>query len=291
MNAIRLPNHPGGGTDHRLADIRARLDVANDRARLLWTIDVDGLDEAPEQVSRLRELINHCWARGSRNASPASVVVTCRSDTGSRTKEDLISRWLDTPEPDLVDGVGFVEFDDFVAHELVDAARLLNGAPEQRIIRAASPIAAGAPDQYPPVSEDILRSLRHPVVWGRYASLPESDRTGVLDREAVCLKRLAEQLHGRFLRRCLARKRWRDDLMLERALPAIAQASSDRRAYVPEAWDGACEMYLDRTEARNLYTESLSYGIVERDAGRSWRWGHPFLVAYLATLAGGDAHE
>jgi hypothetical protein len=79
--------------------------------------------------------------------------------------------------------------------------------------------------------------------------------------------------------------------MLERALPAIAQASSDRRAYVPEAWDGACEMYLDRTEARNLYTESLSYGIVERDAGRSWRWGHPFLVAYLATLAGGDAHE
>jgi hypothetical protein len=291
VTTARLPGHQGGGADRCLGDIRARLEVANGSRRTLWTIDLDGIDEAPDQFRQLRELINLCWARGSRDASPASLVVTCRSETGSRTREIFISRWLDTPEPDLVDGVGFIELNDFVAHELVDAARLLNGAPEQRIIRTASPSEVGVPQHSTPVPEEILQSLRHPLVWGGYASLPEPDRSGILDGEPVPLGRLAEQLHGRFLRRCQVRKRWKDDRMLQRALPAVARHNAGPPPYAPEAWDQVCQSYLDRTEARDLYNESLSYGIIERDAGRSWRWGHLFLVDYLATLSGGAADE
>jgi hypothetical protein len=40
-----------------------------------------------------------------------------------------------------------------------------------------------------------------------------------------------------------------------------------------------------------LCHECLSYGIIVRDAGRTWRWGHPFLVDYIATLGGGHTGE
>jgi hypothetical protein len=288
ITAIRLPSHQRGGVDRSLGDICARLATANGSRRPLWTIDLDGVDEAPEQFSQIRKVINLCWARGSTAASPASVVVTCRLDTGSRTREGLISQWLDTPEPDLAPGVGYIELNDFVGDELVDAARLLNGEPEQRIIQTASLGGPGSHQHPPPVAEDILKSLRHPVVWGGYASLTEAERSGVLNRERPQLHRLAEQLHARFLRRCKTRKRWRDYRMLERALPHVARATDGHPPYTHDTWDRGCAPCLDWPEARDLYNESLSYGIIERDAARSWRWGHPFLVDYLAALGGGD---
>ena len=79
--------------------------------------------------------------------------------------------------------------------------------------------------------------------------------------------------------------------MLELALPAVARALTGTPPYRLESWDQACELHLDRTEARELYSEGLSYGIIERDAGRAWRWGHPFLADYLASADGGDAGE
>jgi hypothetical protein len=79
--------------------------------------------------------------------------------------------------------------------------------------------------------------------------------------------------------------------MLERALPKVARATTGPPPYAYDDWDRACQSCLDRPEAGDLYSESLSYGIIERDAARSWRWGHPFLVDYLAALGGGDADE
>jgi hypothetical protein len=291
VTLVRLPGRPFCSLDRRLADTSARLEVANGSRRPLWTIDLDGIDEAPERFSQLRELINLCWARGCRDASPASIVATCRSDTGSRTRTDLISQWIDTPEPDLARGVGFVELDEFVGDELVEAAVKLNFAPEQRIIRAMANDSNDAPQHSPTVSGEILQALRHPVIWGGYASLPEADRNGVLDGGQVQLDRLAGQLYDRFLRRCKTRTRWRDQRMLELALPKVARAIVSPPPYSPKDWDQACQRYLGLAEARDLYFESLSYGIIKRDASPSWRWGHLFLVDYLARLDGGDADE
>ena len=281
VTALTLARLPGGlgSVDRFLRDIRVRLNVANKPQRPLWTIDLDGVDEAPDRVSQLRNLIRVCWAQGRRDASPASVLVSCRSETGSRAKENLISKWLDTPDPRLVDGVGFVELDNFVGDELVHAASLLNGAPEQRIILAAS--LEAAPQRPPTVSTEILQSLRHPVVWGEYASLDPARRNGILDHEQVQLDHLAEQLHERFLRRCRDRKFWRDGLMLECTLPEVARVVTGAPPYSSESWDQACQLCLDRTEARYLYDESLSYGIIERDSGPTWRWRHQFLLEYL----------
>jgi hypothetical protein len=288
ITSVRLPSGPLGGVDRSLGNIRARLETANDSRRPLCIIDLDGIDEAPARIAEIRELINLCWARGIPENSPASVVVTCRSEAGSRTKADLISHWLGTPEPDLVQGVGFVALDNFSVHELVDAARLLNGEPEERIIRASGAGMAGYAVYSAAVPEKILLSLRHPVVWGCYASLPELDRNRVLDSNSSSLNSLAQQLHDRFFRRCQKRRSWRNVQMLKRTLPEIARSTANSGPPYPEStWDLACEQCIDSSEARDLYNESLSYGIIEQDSGRSWRWVHSFLVDYLITLDGG----
>lgn len=292
LTVARLPGRQHGGSDRCLHHVRARLDVANGPGpdRPLWTIDLDGIDEAPDRYSQIRELINLCWAGGRREVSPASLVVTCRSPNGSRVRECLIGQWLDMPEPVLAEGVSVLHVGDFIDNELLSAARLLNGAPEQRIIRSLSTEEPLVTDSMLPVPDEVLQTLRHPVVWGGYATLPEHDRHGILDQQSAPLIRLAAQLHDRFLRRCRVRRRWRDERMLECALPMVARTIMGTPPYRIESWDQACELCLDRTESRDLYAESLSYGIIERD-GRDWRWGHPFLAGYLATTEGGHASE
>ena len=106
--AARLPHRRHGGSDGSFSTIRSRLDAANAGRCPIWTIDLDGVDEAPERRSELSQLIRLCWAHGSLTDSPASLVVTCRTTTGTRTREWLISHWLGTPEPDLAANVGFV---------------------------------------------------------------------------------------------------------------------------------------------------------------------------------------
>ncbi len=292
VTAVRLPKGGRAGVDQYLGDVFARLTIANGNRRPLWTIDLDGIDEAPERVAPIRTLINLCWARGSRDASPASLVASCRAEAGYRSKEDLVAQWLDTPEPGLVDGIGFVELGDFTDQEIVDAARLLNGTPERRIIWEGTRSAGAVRHDFAPVPDQILLSLRHPVVWGGYASLPEAERNGVLDGERIHLDHLAERFCVRFLVRCRTRKRWRDAQGLESALKKVAHATNIRRPpYSIDDWDQASQVCLDRAEARDLYHESLSYGLIKREASRSWRWGHPFLADYLASVLGGGTHE
>jgi hypothetical protein len=221
-------------------------------------------------------------------------VVTCRASTGTRTRENLIADWLGVADTDLAQNVGFVSLGPFLDHELLDAARLINGRPERRIARTLTPPHSGAASgqvaHTTPVPNDILRTLRHPVVWGSYASLQEPERDGVLDQDPVHLGSLARRLLTRFLGRCYLRKGWSDDLMVQRALPQLARAVTGPPLSF-DSWTRGCAPCLGRSEAQNLYHECLSYGIIERDAGSGWRWCHQFLVAHLAACVGGDAHE
>ncbi|HYH63333.1 MAG TPA: hypothetical protein VD866_01405 [Urbifossiella sp.] len=291
----RMPGRRAGGLDRTLADVRARLDHANPGRRPLWTIDLDGVDEAPEQRSDLQHLIRLCWANGNPAASPAALVVTCRASTGTRARDDLIARWLGIADPELAQNVGLITVGQFLDHELLEAARLINGRPERRIVwtlaRPESATAGSRVAHTTLVPSDILRTLRHPVVWGSYASLHEPDRDGILDGNPVHLGNLARRLLTRFLGRCHLRKWWSDDLMVERALLQLARAVTGPPPHSLDAWTQGCAPCLGLTEAHNLYHECLSYGIIERDASLGWRWCHQFLVAHLAACEGGDTHE
>jgi hypothetical protein len=130
--------------------------------------------------------------------------------------------------------------------------------------------------------------LRHPVIWGGYTSLSEAERDRVLNRELPYLNRLAKLLYDRFLRKCQARRQWRDERMLERALTEIATVTPNTRPYPADTWDQACLQCLGQREGEDLYHESLSYGLIERDQGTSWRWAHPFLSEFFARGSGND---
>jgi hypothetical protein len=288
INSVRFPGCPGARTDQCLTEVRARLNVANLTTRLLWTIDLDGIDEAPDRRVDLQHLINVCWAGGSCERSPASLVVTCRSPSGTRPFEELVSEWIATPEPDLVQGIGSVSVGEFVNEDLVQAAQLLGGQPEKRIIRIleqdlVSTSNSLLPDEEP-IVDDTLQALRHPVVWGNYASMGESDRAGVLDGNPTSLARLAERFFKRFLLRCAARERWSDNRMLEQALRAAAHHSiTGTPPFNIRDWEHGCAPSLGQSESHLLYRESLTYGLIRRETRASWRWRHRFVVDYLAS--------
>jgi hypothetical protein len=313
INRLRMPGFCTGNADSSLSAIRERLQVANQHARPTWTINLDGIDETPNRRTEIRHLINQCWAQGSSENSPASLIVTCRSsEADQRARIHLASEWIGTPEPDLVTGVGFVSVGEFLDQDLAHAAELLNGVSGQRILDALNfnandgkysgppgrasiafdfPSALGAESRLSdrrsdtePIAAEILQALRHPVVWGGFASLSENERIGILDGDQASLGRLADLFVKRFIIRCRARKKWSDCSLLEKALCTASRSITKSPPFSPQDWESACCQFLSTAEARDLYSEGLTYGLVRRESGPGWRWGHRFVIDYLAGL-------
>jgi hypothetical protein len=240
------------------------------------------VDEAPNEIQKLRRVINLCWANGNRDAAPASLLISCRTDRDVRNRNELVSKWISTPQPDFVAGIGYVEVDDFTPNELEELAVLLGGEPERRI--HPTTLAEGGLSLRP-VREEILSLLRHPVVWGVYAVMTETERSTVLDGEVTLLNHLARKLCERFRRRCHNRRFWRDGALLQPALVAISQATMRpdiAQMYTQGQWDENGVMFLDRSEVKVLFSECLSYGLVERESKDKWRWSHRIVAEYLA---------
>lgn len=279
-----------------MTHVFARLNEANGERRPLLLIDLDGLDEAGRYTRDLERLINRCWANDRVEDSPASIIATCRSETGEDPCEDLV-KWLDLgPHPSrLKDRIGCVVLDDFSEHELSVAARRLNDEPEQRLLDALMSsrtvglemdVFAGPKD----VDAHVIRSLRSPVVWGGYASLEKGMRDRVLDGDVGALDVLANGLLQRFWLRCKSRDESlaRDLALSQQALRGVAVRHNADSIYANDDFIAACrEEGLSIYESQVLSKECLSYGVIERESKGSWRWTHPFVTSYLARGAKG----
>jgi hypothetical protein len=288
INGIRLPGNPVTGLDYSLSEIRARLNVANPGARPIWTIDLDGIDEAPDRLNDLYHLIRKCWANGNREHSPASLVITCRSPAigGSQDRTDLVNKWLNIIDPALVCGVGFVSLGFFLPDELVRAARLVGGHPETRIVRTlTSRFTDGQVERFTdiePISPEMIQSLQHPVVWGTYASFSDVDvRNRILDQEPEYIADFCNRILRRFFTRCRRRRAWSDNLMIENALASVAKSLIGPPPYTKKDWELGCGGYLGDAERSFLYHECLTYGLIQREAGAGWRWRHQFIVHHM----------
>lgn len=291
ITQLRLPKEWSNSPDRDLKHVFARLNEANGERRPLLLIDLDGLDEAGRHTRELKRLINRCWANDRIKDSPASIVATCRSETGEDPCEDLV-KWLDMgPEPwRIMNRIGCVILDDFSERELSVAARQLNDEPEQRLLDALTPsrmvvlemdVLAGPKD----VEDHIIRSLLSPVVWGGYASLEKGMRDRVLDGDVEALNVLAKRLLRRFWQRCGLRDESlaKDIALGQQALRGVAVRHDGESSYANEDFTGACqEEGLGMCESQVLLKECLSYGVVERESKGSWRWTHPFVTSYLA---------
>lgn len=296
MTKLRLPNAESNGPDHDLSSVFARLKMANDNRRPLLLVDLDGIDEAPDQRDQLANLIRICWANGDVDKSPASVIATCRSETSDDPWKYIIRYFLMGSDSSRIkDRIGWVNLDDFNRAELSEAARRLNGEPEQRLLDAltSSRSVGFGMERFPgfkDVEAHVLSSLQSPIVWGGYASLEDdSDRDRVLDGDIAALDLLAEKLIESFWYRCWSRKRLvvSSRNLAEEALRRVAVRCSNGE-YSDSQFVEACkDAGLGHPESLMLSEECLSYGVIEQVGLGSWRWTHPFVTSYLARRANG----
>ena len=294
ITLLRLPDGENFGRDRSLEEFRARLATANPGAEVLWTIDLDGVDEAQDRRTELTELIRRCWNEGRHDGSPASLLVSCRAASPTEMLIQ-VSAFLGAMEPARVlDRVGVVNVDEFSDDELADAAALCDGPPEERILRAlrADTGLGVTPDlgEATQVREDVLESLHHPVVWGHYSDLDESRRSGVLDGDPASLGELASRVLDRFFLSCRNRRLWSDPRHLRDALTSVARVAGARLSHPVEQFEDLGAPVLGGTESSLLYAECESYGLVGREKKTYWRWRHQFLVDCLAGSLEGEVH-
>src|SRR5262249_36828628 len=110
-----------------------------------------------------------------------------------------------------------------------------------------------------------------------------------LDGRAQALDRLAADFLERFYRK--ARSRCEGHFPSDRAEQALRRvARGDPTAQgdgsFRQDWSGRMLGAFNESEARLLYEEALSYGLIRLDQNDTWRWRHAF-VGHFLTRSGG----
>lgn len=269
-----------------------RLRTANPTATTVLLVDIDAVDELRQQDrGEVHELIRR-WVSGRLAGSAAKLVVSCRPEQAGERGLQLALRTLTGMPYDLATAqVGTVYVGDFSEDELIEAARMLAGGAERRLLASgvfSSPEGAVFEAGVQPVSPQIADSLRHPVVWGAYATLNPVEREGVLNGLPNGTARLAGALVDRFLDKCVNRGSLGLEITrLEEALRRVARAAPHPRFVQQEIWVTGCADLIGGPAATMLYREALTYGLIVEDGSFLWRWRHPFLAPYLL----GTTHE
>jgi hypothetical protein len=270
-----------------------RLKVANENVHLVLAIDIDALDEAsPLCHGELSRLIRKWFDCGKGIGS--NLVISCRPRQHSRNVEHaLIRDWLGNENPDAVaQQVGFVEVDDFDDEEFDEANRLL-GPNGNAPINAESQWATLADRRRFPFGTDgrvqaapspVAGSLRHPVVWGVFASLASRDRQRILDGSADGVSILAKSFIDRFLIKCVVRRN--HQIQDGHLLAALCNIARSAIALAPlfgkrDHWDSLCPPLLNQEESTFLYNEAVSYGLIDEEEPTKWRWRHEFVANWL----------
>ena len=135
-----------------------------------------------------------------------------------------------------------------------------------------------------PVADEIIESLRHPVVWGAYSELHPAQREMVVSANLAGTRLLAERLVNRFLQKCRARPSivWQTDHLAEGLRRVASAAQSSLPSYgVQDVWVAGCRDLIGELAANELYGEALTYGLIVEDERWRWRWRHLFLTPYL----------
>ena len=285
---------PGNGLrpDPTIDTVLRRLREANPSARSVLLIDIDGLEEAGTLGGHpVRQLVRAYWNGGC--ASGVTILVSCRPNETRREAfvGSLLGRLFDCADSSMLrDQVPVVWVEDFTRVELAEAARALGPAYEsfaEWLLAQDAPLndatASSGPDiSYP---ERLVESLRHPVVWGAFAGLPELDRQRVLDGDPDGQAMLASGFLARFRGKCRDRQPGFHENHADAGLIAVAQSTRRPPPYSRRGdWIARASSVLGAQEAAFLFGEAVTYGLVEQESQDGWRWRHPFVADHLAGL-------
>src|SRR5205823_4204171 len=123
---------PTDTLDHAIG----RLKRANSGRTVVLVIDIDAVDEAnPANHGELCRLIR-LWLDGGDRGIGAKLLVSCRQRISNQSgRLTLVRNWIGGEYPESWIGrVGMVEVTDFDLTELAEAAKLLGGDPEARLL-------------------------------------------------------------------------------------------------------------------------------------------------------------
>ncbi len=272
---------------------------------------LDGLDEmyrASDALNVLHRLIQWCWQEeaqvrsGERSEHRMTLVVTCRD------ARDVMPSFLGLGGRGIRIGEGLgpkvLTLGDFTREELRAIAQEQAAGVYPRIERAL----AGKPDESEPVPNElaapqivggksknqgssvrpadrgIVEALRHPVIWRALLELRPQQQDRAMDGDKMATGELAQVVVDRFVGKVMVRARglFLDEDAVRIALQAIAAAGryfpSDHTHTYAENWETPiCTRPgtpMNDAQARSLYREAISGGLIEEVGAQVWRWRH-----------------
>ncbi len=282
-------------------EVLRRVRLANDgQERPLIVVNVDGLDEATdEHKNELRQLVDVCRAQQPPSPYAFVLLLTARltDPAPERTRNRLIQILTSAHHPsELAHEFGFVPVGDFEDDELQRAiAELpppLRGRLEEAIqILSGQPSATATlgegvyqePDR-PVPDRALLSSLRHPALWGEFLDIDPETQGRVLDGQREAMHQLARRFLDRFFYKVLLRHPAWPQPDVQQALIRIGRRfpSGEQRGRRTQHWlaPASEQGLLRHSEARDLFHEAVSYGMIREDK-EEWWWRHGFVGDYL----------
>jgi hypothetical protein len=281
-------------------EVIRRVRLANEgEQRPLLIINVDGLDEASdEHRQELKRLLDACRTQQPPSPYGLVVLITARliGPNPERTRDSLIRILTSAHFPaELAHQFGFVSVRDFSDDELqlaiVQMPRPLRGRLEE-----ALRFLSWQPSQTATLGEEVdpaatrpvadralLTSLRHPALWGEFLDLSLEAQGRVLDGQRDAMHELASRFLDRFFYKVSLRHATWPAQGVRQALTRIGRNFSEG---VPQGsrsqhWLVPATGPLRIPEARDLFDEAISYGMILADEGDMWRWRHSFIGEYL----------
>jgi len=299
FNRWRSPNSHGELKVEAVDGLLTRIRQADREApRPILLLNLDGIDEIQHRQAA-KQLIEEFFRRRRDESSDAVLLVTCRSEGTdvNRAMRKIISTWLRTEVPYKCENmVGKVVVGDFDVDELIRAADELGGPyryrlaaslqapssdlPVEAIFVGDEDFASGGP---PVVRRDVAQSFLHPAMWQAFLEVGEDQRHRVLDGEPSALRPLADAFLDRFCRKAELRRPVLSGDRIIRALEKIGVGlSADHSVFDRDQdWVARARELVGDEEARQLFDEAKSYGLItETDQGR-WSWRHAFVYDRL----------
>lgn len=272
---------------------------------------LDGLDEelALRERGVIQEAINWFWGHHietSRASEPpkAILVVTCRnledfkllwqnSPTGFGTNQPIAHISVDLFSDDelaaVVRSAPSDRLDFGVRDGILAALRDHNATnrslSESRLFTVPLPVA-----QAPKIRKPMLDAIHHPTILGSFLLLSREDQLGVLDNVQDALMNLAQKVVERFCYKAIRRRSvpglQKDALIMLLSNIAIGTPIPDSNPgwHTLEKWTELATEggSLNRVEARYLYKEALSGGLIRSNSPTEWQWCYSWVCDYLA---------
>ena len=297
-----LPNeHPWRIEQTRNAIDRLRIANPNHQLPIIH-LGLDGLDEECDSTQKeyVKQIVRWFWdedvtAQQELRSPRAMLVVTCRD------VEYFKSKW----GPDDVSG-GFSPVDDpaclevpiFSTKELDEAIKndLLDGNIRNRIKMTIDDShdddIISSLQNYDPnssiVDKLIFHAIRHPTIWRAFLDLDNNTQDDILDGNPNALGQLAKIFVNRFCQKVIYRERIFEQRVdrVQAVLYSIAQHCSTRGNILYEyqsdwATPSFRDGYVNSIEAKRLYSEALSGGLITED-GLRWRWSYDWVREFLS---------